>query len=1052
MKAWRFVLPILTLIAAVALPVSTAAAAPGSGWSHGASMLSARAGVAGAVGADGRIYAIGGWNSGGYLASAERYNPSTGAWTAIAPMHVARYNAAAVTGPDGRIYVMGGYNPTNGYLATVEAYAPATNTWTYVASMSGARAGLAAVLAADGRIYAIGGNNAASYLDTVSAYSVTAATWSTVASLPTARGELAAAASVDRNTIYAIGGRTLAGALNVVESYSLLSHTWSTAPGLLVPRADLAAATGSDGRIYVFGGVHWSGTMSALTSVETFLSPVGPWAPAEAMPSARYSFAAEAAGNQIYVFGGGIGTTAPSALATLDSLTVQSSTAGVPMAPSIVQTAIGPGTLTVTWQAPYDNGTPITGYLVTAYVGTSTTVASVASAPAWATSATVGGLTNGVSYTVTVRAQNAVGWGPESPRSVVLIPATVPSAPVITGVTTAGGTASVTWTAPLNGGSPITEYLVKAYIGTGSTVASLMTVSAPTTSAVISGLTPGTAYRFSVRAANAMGWGAESAPYSTVMLPTTPSAPTNVLVVGGVGTLNVSWSPPLSNGGSPITGYIVTAVSNAPAEIRTVSVIGTATTATIGNLTHGQTYSVTVTAVNVVGKGPASAPSSPVTLPAVPGTPRSLTIIPAATSIQVSWLAPAYDGGRPVTGYTVTVWDGVHTTLTVQVSGTSTTVNNLMSGTAYTVSVVAVNAVGPSAPVSQSVSLAHLPPTLQVPADQTVDHGDKVSFTVTATSPELGAHLVLTATGLPNGVTFTDQGNGTGVVSGAADVPAGGYTMTFSVSNGYNPPVVQMVKLTVNREIAVVSPSNLNPTVKMVTSSSPVLKAVTLRASLREVTDPNGYADIGEAAPVTYTLSLLGAGRIHENVASTVGGGVEGTLATSSTFKNLPVGVYVLEITVGGQYYQGTGYTFLTVRAPRTHGSVVGSGQVTLSGIRHSFTVNLSYGPNGKVHGTFSYIQSHLVMGNSVMPAAYEPSYFLVGHASGGVVLIGKNAYFHGTATFNGVSGFTFAVALRGGTTGGLFGLTVVAPDHTLVPHSTFPASRLSGGQVSVTG
>jgi hypothetical protein len=1050
MKAWRFALPILTLIAAIAIPVSTATAAQPLSWSHAASMLTARTGMASAVGADGRIYAIGGRNAGGYLASVERYDPPTGVWTAVASMHVARYDAAAVLGPDGRIYVMGGYNPTNGYLATVEAYTPATNAWSWVASMPVARAGLAAVVAADGRIYAIGGNTASSYLNTVAAYSITTRHWTAVAALPTARSGLAAATSADGGSIYAIGGSNFAGALGTVEVYSLIGHTWSAAPGLLVARTDLAATTGAGGRIYVFGGQTAPGTAAALSSVETFLPPLGPWSFTTGMVSARSGFAAVAIGNSIYVLGGVAGSVTQPALATMDVLSIPVSTATAPLPPTVLSTSASASAVTVTWAAPYDGGSAITGYVITAYFGTGTAVAAVVSALAGASSATIGGLTNGTGYTFTVRAQNAVGWGAESPRTVVITPATVPSTPVITGVTTAGGSATVTWTAPFNGGSPITEYLVKAYVGTGSTFAALMSVDGSTTRAVISGLATGTAYSFTVKAANALGWGAESARYTTVVLPTTPTAPTNVLVVGGRGTLSVSWSPPASNGGTPITGYIVTATTGVAGEARSVSVFGTVTTATIDQLAAGKTYSVTVSAVNAVGIGPASAPSTPVTLPAAPGAPRNLSVTPGDTSIQVSWLAPVYDGGRPVMGYTVTVSDGVHSPITVQASGTSTTVSSLMSGTTYTVSVVATNAVGSSAPIIGTVSLRHLPPTLQVPVDQTVDHGDRVIFIVTATTLETGTHLVLTATGLPNGVTFVDQGNGVGTVSGVAEVPAGTYTMTFSVSNGYTPPVVKTLMLTVNRELAVVTPSILNPTVMMVSATSPVARTVTLRASLHEVTDPNGYADIAEAAPVTYTLKALGTGRVYTGTANRSGGGIEATLQTSYTFHNLPVGVYEVEIDVGGQFYQGTGCAFLTVRAPTTHGSVVGDGQVTVSGIRHSFTVNLSYGPSGKVRGSFSYVESNLVQGHGIIPQTYEPVSFLSGHVTGGLVVAGKNAYFQGTATLNGKSGYRFAVMLRGSSVGARFGLTVLAPDHTMAQHSTFPATGLSSGQVAV--
>ena len=69
----------------------------------------------------------------------------------------------------------------------------------------------------------------------------------------------------------------------------------------------------------------------------------------------------------------------------------------------------------MSWAAPdSDGGSSITNYVVTPYVGTNaqapTTVANV-------TEAVVRGLTNGTTYTFTVRARNAVGDSAESASS-----------------------------------------------------------------------------------------------------------------------------------------------------------------------------------------------------------------------------------------------------------------------------------------------------------------------------------------------------------------------------------------------------------------------------------------------------------------------------------------------------------------------------------------------------------------------------------------------------------------------------------------------------------
>src|SRR5207302_4087591 len=85
-------------------------------------------------------------------------------WSTVASMPTARAALAAVTGADGRIYAIGGFSATRGFVNTVEAYTPSTNSWSTVAPMPTPRALLAATTGPDGRIYAIGGVNFASTL------------------------------------------------------------------------------------------------------------------------------------------------------------------------------------------------------------------------------------------------------------------------------------------------------------------------------------------------------------------------------------------------------------------------------------------------------------------------------------------------------------------------------------------------------------------------------------------------------------------------------------------------------------------------------------------------------------------------------------------------------------------------------------------------------------------------------------------------------------------------------------------------------------------------
>jgi uncharacterized repeat protein (TIGR01451 family) len=119
---------------------------------------------------------------------------------------------------------------------------------------------------------------------------------------------------------------------------------------------------------------------------------------------------------------------------------------------------------------------------------------------------------------------------------------------------------------------------------------------------------------------------------------TAPGAPVIGTATAGNGQATVNFTPPASDGGSPITKYTVTATDQTNAANGGQTATGTASPIKVSGLTNGDSYAFTVTATNTAGTGPAAAASSAVT-PEPAGKPSadlSVTLSPHPTAADGS--------------------------------------------------------------------------------------------------------------------------------------------------------------------------------------------------------------------------------------------------------------------------------------------------------------------------------------------------------------------------------------------------------------------------------
>ena len=349
-----------------------------------------------------------------------------------------------------------------------------------------------------------------------------------------------------------------------------------------------------------------------------------------------------------------------------------------PTAPTLISAKGANGTISVNWSANNNGGSSVTSFTARAFDGTKTTTCqSIAS------SCVITGVTNGVSYSVTVVATN--GAGDSSPSfAMTAVPFTTPTAPTLLSALGASQTIIVSWAAHNDGGSPVTSFTAIAFDGTNT-----FTCTSITSACTISGLTFGVNYFVTVFATNNAGDSAQSNALTASPI-TTPNAPSSFMAQGGNKSVVLSWTPPLFTGGSTILRYVAILTTGTHLTVCTT----TATRCTFGGLTNGVHYSAFVYAINKAGRSIDSKIRG-ATPRAVPNAPIIVKVQTSLTSITVTWLKPVSNGGSPIEIYSVTA-SGAGKSFGCTTIKLHCKISGLNSTIRYTVLVRATNAVGVS--------------------------------------------------------------------------------------------------------------------------------------------------------------------------------------------------------------------------------------------------------------------------------------------------------------------------------------------------------------------
>ena len=442
---------------------------------------------------------------------------------------------------------------------------------------------------------------------------------------------------------------------------------------------------------------------------------------------------------------------------------------GTPLDPSA---AAGDTTATVSFDPPIDGG-PVDTYTV--YATDLTNPANGGQTATGSTSPiTITGLTNGDQYTFTVTATNAAGESTPSTAADAVTPQVpLPGAPLATGAAAGNGAATVSFSAPVDGG-PVDSYTVYANDLTDPADGG-QTATGGTSPITITGLTNGDQYTFTITATNAAGESTPSDPTQAVTPIAIPARPTAVTATAGDTEATISFAP--GDGGGPVDLFTVQAIDLTTTANGGQTATGTASPITVTGLTNLDQYVFRVVAGNASGSSVASNPSNAAVprIPA-PGTPTGATARPGDTVVTVSFTAPV-DGG-PVDSYTVYATDLTNPANGGQTStGTASpiTITGLTNGDQYTFTVTTTNSTAESAESAPSNATTPRIDVPGTPIGATATAGDTVvtvSFTAPVDGGPVGTYTVYasdltnpanggqTSTGTASPITITGLTNG----------------------------------------------------------------------------------------------------------------------------------------------------------------------------------------------------------------------------------------------------------------------------------------------------
>jgi len=415
-----------------------------------------------------------------------------------------------------------------------------------------------------------------------------------------------------------------------------------------------------------------------------------------------------------------------------------------PQAPTNVRAEAGNASITLSYQAPADDGgADISGYTANCRNGTRLWAVDAAGKDTYGI--TVTELTNGDPYECKVFARNVAGSG-EPSTAILATPSagvveTAPAMASDVAISSVGsGELTVSFTRPSANGSDVSYALVCSPGDINKSAGTASSVKA-------TGLANGTPYACLVRATR----GSLSTDSATITgtpnaLPLAPALSVSV----GDRTLNYSFTPVAGETyAASCTGGTVGGIDNGKFSVT--------------ELTNGVSYGCSVTATNSAGSSTSQAAATPGTTPGAPTL--SMTAGPASAgnaSLTVTVGAPAQNGGASIDSYKLICDGGL--SFSPSPSSLSKTFTGLPNNKTYSCSVKAHNSFGDGSQASASATTSVTAPS-----------APGLTVTPGTSSPGNAALNIVVSAPLQNG--------GSAIASYGLSCTAGSTVQTATVSN-----------------------------------------------------------------------------------------------------------------------------------------------------------------------------------------------------------------------------------------------------------------------------